>query len=133
MLMLLCDVVEVDVGDGVVMTVCQVEEEVFRAIKVDPRFSLRVVSGQLVGLKHLRLQLFLFEKQLLYHLLADINSIGDLRFFRSLLVQLLLDLRHLQSLHDHDLHLLYRVNLYITESKLDQIFPCWTIIKLFRK
>ena len=78
MLVLLSDVVEVDVGDGVVVPVVQVEEEVLGAVEVYPGLSIRVVIWQWVWLKHLSLQLFLLEKQFLHHLLAYVDSIGDL-------------------------------------------------------
>lgn len=55
MLMLLSNIVEVDVGDWIVVTVSQVKEEVFGAIEVDPLFSIKVMSWHFIRLKHLGL------------------------------------------------------------------------------
>ena len=40
----------------------------------------------LIGLEHMRLELLLLEKQLLHHLLADVNAIDNRVFLRALLV-----------------------------------------------
>ena len=58
-LVLLSNVVEVDIGDGVVASVCKMKEEVFGAIKVNPILSIRVVIWQSIRLQHLCFQLFL--------------------------------------------------------------------------
>lgn len=58
-LVLLSNVVEVDIGDGVVVSVCEMKEEVFSAIKVNPILSIRVVIRQSIRLQHLCFQLLL--------------------------------------------------------------------------
>ena len=77
-LVLLSNVVEVDIGDRIVTSICKMKVKVFRTIKVDPVLSIRVVIWQSIRLQHLCFQLLLLEQQLFHHLLTYIDSIGGL-------------------------------------------------------
>ena len=80
-LVLLGYVVEVDVCDGVVASVGQVQVEVPRAIEINPVFSIRIVAWNIVWLEHLRFELLLLEQQLLHHLLTYVDAVLRLLLF----------------------------------------------------
>ena len=53
MLVFLGDIVKVDVCNGIVAAVGQMEEEVFGPIEVYPLFFIRIVSRNVIGRNHL--------------------------------------------------------------------------------
>ena len=62
MFVFLGDVVEIDVSDRIIVSVCQMQVKVTSAIKVNPLFTIWVMIRYWIGLKWLCFQLFLFKK-----------------------------------------------------------------------
>ena len=110
----LSDVVEIDVSDRIIVSVCQMQVKVTSAIEINPLLTIRVMIRHWIGLKWLCFQLFLFKKKLLHNLLADIDAI-HLMLFRTLHMKLFLYLRDFPPLHDYDLHLLNGAYFYMSE------------------
>ena len=114
--MLLCYVIEIDISDRVILAKGEVKEEIFCSIQVYVLLFIRVVSGQFIGLQHLRFELLLLQYQLLHDLLANVHSINGV-FLRSLLVELLFNLGYFLTFHDNNFDLFNRVNAIIAIFK----------------
>ena len=107
--MLLRDVVKVDVCDRIVRAIRQVQVKVFSSVEVNPLLLVKVVLGQWVRLKHLGFKVLLLKQKLFEDLLTNVHTVNMI-FLGSLHVQLLLDLRYFEPLHDDDLSLFNRLD-----------------------
>ena len=57
----LSDVVEIDVSDRIIVSVCQMQVKVICAIEINPLLTIRVMIRHRIGLKWLCFQLLLFQ------------------------------------------------------------------------